>query len=257
MRIDLRARSMLLVCVTVAVICFSHPGWLLGVVGCELVSMAVLGVQLTGAGKMLRPMLVIMAVVWCVTVFVPPLRFLNDPVLGQVLFTLGPATATWAGVAAGGMFVLRMVAMLLATWIVLADAEVDEVIELANHWRLPPSVTTVITCSVATVPRLLARREQIAEAQTARGIQGRGTVSAWRSAVALMVPLIVTCMATAQDMAIALSMRGHGASRRMTVMSRLVWTPRDRGIFAVALLVTIMVPVVRFGLGWGSVLTTT
>ena len=152
------------------------------------------------------------------------------------------------------MFTGRMVAMVIATWGVLAQADVDEVLELANHWRAPAAVTTVLTCAVATIPRLVARRDQIAQAQASRGATDKGPLRSWTNAVSLMVPLLVTCVATAQDMAVALSMRGHGAARRLTVMTELRWSSRDRAVALGALAFCLVVPITRGLLGWGSVL---
>lgn len=254
MRTDLRTRLALLAAATSAVMCFSDPRWLAGLIVLEMVVLAALGISLAGIGRFLRPMLILMGFVWVVTVFVAPVRFLEDPDLGRVLASWGPLEATVGGVVAGAMFTERMVAMVMATWAVLVEADVDEVLELANHWRAPAAVTTVLTCAVATIPRLAARREQIAQAQASRGASRGGPVRSWTHAVSLMVPLMVTCVTTAQDMAVALSMRGHGAAHRLTVMADLSWRVRDRVVAWCALVFCLVVPIARVWLGWGSVL---
>lgn len=254
MKADLRARLALLLAVTVAVLCFNHPLWNLGVlVGLYLLLLAT-RTPLRGLLGMLAPIAPIMALVAVFAAVATPDRILHDSASLRVLWQWGPLRATAGGVMMGVTFLLRIVAMVTVTWAVLRETELDEVLDLAAHWRLPAWLSIMVSSAVAAIPNLARRREQIIQAQQARGapVDVRNPIRRWGVTVSIMVPLITSSLLVAEDLSSALSARGYGAHRGMTKMRDLRWVPKDIALAAVCLASTVAALVLRLGLGLGA-----
>lgn len=253
MRVDLRARLALLAAVTTAVMAFADPRWNLLVLGGLVGLLACLGVRTTGFGRVLRGLAPIMVLVGLAAAFATPDRVLHDPDHLRVWWQWGWLRVTPGGVLTGLNFGLRMISMVLVSWVVVVNTEVDEVLELAAHWRFPAWASIMVSTALAAVPSLARRREQIGIAQQARGLRlsGRNPLRRWTASVAIMVPLITSALLRAENLAIALSVRGYGAHPTMTSMRDLVWRRRDLAVAIGSLLVAMAAVVVRlvFGLG--------
>lgn len=253
MTLDLRARLAMLVAVTVMVIAFTHPLWVLGVLAGLVLVLLWTRTPLHGLGRLLRPLLPILLLVALFAAFATPDRVLHDPAHQRVLWRWGPLRATFGGVLLGCTLLLRMLSMVLVTWAVLAEASLDEVLELAAHWKLPASVAIMLSAAVAAIPNLSQRREQIMQAQQARGarVEVRNPFKRWAATVAIMVPLITSSLLTAENLAVALSARGYGAHRTMTTMRDLEWRARDAVIACGCLVIALVAVVARVALGTG------
>ncbi|MFT3889603.1 MAG: ATP-binding cassette domain-containing protein [Arachnia sp.] len=106
--------------------------------------------------------------------------------------------------------VLRLVGMVTWTVWALAAADVERGIAWARSSRLPPSLVLVLTIALRFVPTLSRRRERIRTAQRARGVpaDAGGPVRRARAAMGALVPLFVGAIATSDDLAAALAVRG-------------------------------------------------
>jgi energy-coupling factor transporter transmembrane protein EcfT len=118
------------------------------------------------------------------------------------------------------LLVLRLVGMVIWTVWALAKGDGEQGIALARASRLPPSLVLVVTIALRFVPTLTRRRERIALAQRARGarLDEGGPIRRARAQLAVLVPLFVGAIATANDLAAALTVRGVGTDS----------TPRSR-----------------------------
>ncbi|MBK7820745.1 MAG: ATP-binding cassette domain-containing protein [Tessaracoccus sp.] len=148
---------------------------------------------LRGAGSALLPLAPVAVFVGVFGYLVPP-GWVNDP-------------ATYAT-----LLVLRLAGMVIWTVWALAKGDGEQGIALARASRLPPSLVLVVTIALRFVPTLTRRRERIALAQRARGarLDEGGPIRRARAQLVVLVPLFVGAIATANDLAAALTVRGVG-----------------------------------------------
>ncbi len=113
------------------------------------------------------------------------------------------------------LLVLRLVGMVVWTVLALAKGDGEQGIALARASRLPPSLVLVVTIALRFVPTLTRRRERITLAQRARGarLDEGGPIRRARAQLAVLVPLFVGAIATANDLAAALTVRGVVSAR--------------------------------------------
>lgn len=106
--------------------------------------------------------------------------------------------------------VLRLVAMVTWTVFLLSMTDVEETVALVRSSRLPASLVLVLTMALRFIPTLRRRLSMIRDAQQARGITlgAGGPLRRLRSLTAILIPLFVGAIKSANDLADALTVRG-------------------------------------------------
>lgn len=149
----------------------------------------------------------------------------------QVLFRIGPITATGEGLALALEIGVRILALSGAlTLFYLTTRPADLVIDLERR-GVSPRVGFVANASVQTVPAMVERAGQITAAQRARGLDTEGSI--WRrlrGIVPLVGPVILGSIAEVEERSMALEARGFGRRGTRT----LLWSPPDSGRQAIA-----------------------
>ncbi len=142
----------------------------------------------------------------------------------QVLFQLGPITATAEGLSLALQTLARIVALSGAiTLFYLTTRPSDLVLDL-EHRGVSARVGFVANASVQTVPAMLERANAIVAAQRARGLDTEG--SAWRRVrglVPIAGPVVMGAIGQVEERTMALEARGFTRPGRRT----LLWTPAD------------------------------
>lgn len=169
----------------------------------------------------------------------------------QVLFRIGPITATGEGLG----FALEILARIMAisgavTLFYLTTRPADLVVDLERR-GVSPRVAFVANASVQTVPAMVERASQITAAQRARGLDTEGRL--WRRVrgiVPIVGPVILGSIAEVEERTMALEARGFTRPGRRT----LLWSPPDRGVEAFLrwglVVVLVALIVVRVGGLW-------
>lgn len=143
----------------------------------------------------------------------------------QVLFRIGPITATGEGLG----FALEILARIMAisgavTLFYLTTRPADLVVDLERR-GVSPRVAFVANASVQTVPAMVERASQITAAQRARGLDTEGRI--WRRVrgiLPIVGPVILGSIAEVEERTMALEARGFTRPGRRT----LLWSPPDR-----------------------------
>jgi energy-coupling factor transport system permease protein len=149
----------------------------------------------------------------------------------EVLFRIGPITATAEGLA----FALEILARLMAisgavTLFYLTTRPSDLVVDLERR-GISPRIAFVANASVQTVPAMVERAAQITSAQRARGLDTEGSI--WRrlrGIVPIVGPVILGSIAEVEERTMALEARGFGRPGRRTLLR----TPADSTAQAIA-----------------------
>ncbi len=187
----------------------------------------------------------------------PPLPFIVFLALLQVLFaprgeavtplwTWGPVFASAAGLLSGALLVLRFAALILTlSWLSFCISTTETVraldallapltaIGLPTH-----AFVLMVQVTLRFLPLLALEAERIAKSQASRGAEwgtGRGgLLRRAQQALPLLVPLFLTGLQRAENLALAMQARGYQGGKGRTSMTPLRFRPADAAALALA-----------------------
>lgn len=196
-----------------------------GVVG--PVALTALAVLLPGAvagtlPRLLRVGLVV-ALPLAVSVLVVNLFFF--PAGATTLFRIGPIAATAEGLAFAIETLVRLMAITGALVLFYLTTPIGSLVVDLERRGVSARVAFVVSASVRTVPAIVERAGQIADAQRARALDTEGSV--WRrirGLVPLVGPVLLGSIGDVEARAMALEARGFSRSGPRS----LLWAPADR-----------------------------
>jgi energy-coupling factor transport system permease protein len=198
-----------------------------GIVGpLVLVAVAVLLPALVaGVARPLLRAVVLLALPIAISVVV--INVLFFPAGQEVLFRIGPITATVEGLVFAVEVVARIVAISGAiSLFYLTTTPGDLTIDLERR-GVPPRLAFVASASVQTVPAMVERAATITAAQRARGLDTEGSIAARiRGIVPIVGPVILGAIGEVEKRTMALEARGFSRPGRRT----LLWQPADSSI---------------------------
>jgi energy-coupling factor transport system permease protein len=221
-----------------------------GVIG--PVGLTVLAVLLPAAVARVLPRLLrvglLLALPLAVSVLVVNLFFY--PSGSTVLFRIGPITATAEGLAFAIETLVRRMAITGALALFYLTTPIGSLVVDLERRGVSPRIAFVVSSTVRTVPAIVERAGQIAEAQRARGLDTEG--SPWRRVRGLLplaAPVVLGSIGEVEERTMALEARGFSRPGRRS----LLWAPRDRGWERVArwlMVLTIPALIVAGFAGW-------
>lgn len=195
-----------------------------GVVG-PLVLVAVAVLVPAAVSGVLRPLVrtvVLLALPIAISVVV--INVLFFPGGQQVLFRIGPITATAEGLAFALEVVARIVAISGAVSLFYLTTTPGELTIDLERRGVPPRLAFVASASVQTVPAMVDRAAAITAAQRARGLDTEGSIAArLRGIVPIVGPVILGAIGEVEKRTMALEARGFSRPGRRT----LLWHPAD------------------------------
>jgi len=207
---------------------------LLLVGGLFLLARAPLGHALRG----LRPLLPLFFIVLVLQLFFYPHR--------QAVAAGSPALWQWGrfvlsgeGMIALAAMLLRMAALALVLTLLTSIADVtglvhgvEGLLRPFQRLRLPAhEVSMVLVVALRFVPLLTREMERLMKAQAARGAdfgRGRGgVIKRVRRTFPLLIPLFITTLRRAEELAVAMEARGYVGGKGRTHLVRLRFRPAD------------------------------
>jgi energy-coupling factor transport system permease protein len=144
---------------------------------------------------------------------------------------VGPVGLSGEGLVAGAQAALRVVAFAVSVAILALTTPVDDLLDDLEAHGAGRRATFVVGSAIRTVPRLLERGRDIADAQRARGLDLDGPP--WRRArgiVPLAGPLVVGVLAEADDRSIALESRAFSMPGRRVTLRPFPDSGRQRAV---------------------------
>ena len=157
------------------------------------------------------------------TIFLVQVFFFHG---GRVYFRLVPAwswtAVTEAGIRFGVAMVLRTLAMTSLIPLLLCTTELkDLVVALVEKVRFPAEYALMLVTILRFIPTFLGELEQITMAQRARGFKndGRFPWQKWKGLLPLTIPLVRNALVRAQELAVAMQLRGYSGGKRSFLRS--------------------------------------
>jgi energy-coupling factor transport system permease protein len=246
-RLDPRTRivayTLVLLAVTVAV---NIPA-VLAVILLVLLTLVLAHIPVRYALRSLLPPLPFLMILAVLQIFLSPTQSADN----RILFELGPLQATTAGLLSAMQLLAKFSALILLIGLSSFTISSSELIHglrslLAPLARLKlPVQDLVLTIQVMLrfIPFLAISAERIAKAQAARGATwgtGRGNlVARVREVAPLIVPLFLTSLRRAENLALAMDARAYGLKPNRTSLVELEYHSRDFLVMALAALVAV------------------
>ncbi|WP_048149334.1 energy-coupling factor transporter transmembrane component T family protein [Palaeococcus ferrophilus] len=220
----------------VAVVTFNSP-YLLGalflmlIAGLRLLGRITLGEQWRVL-KPLLPLMIITAAIW---------PFILKPPLFGLLFGAG--------------YAFRLGSMALITFSLLLTTKQKELVLGFIKLGMPYEIGLTLTIALRYIPTLYILATNIMDAQKARGLElEKGNfLQRARKTVPILVPLIVSSIKTAHELAIALESRGFGAGKKRTLLHDIEMKGRDYAALAVLMAGFAVLMFLRYRYGLGHV----
>jgi energy-coupling factor transport system permease protein len=143
----------------------------------------------------------------------------------DVLFRLGPVTATGEGLRFALEIVVRLLAISGAISLFYRTTTPAELTTDLERRGVSPRLAFVANASVQSVPAMIERAAVITEAQRARGLDTEGSpLSRVRGIIPIVGPVVLGAIAEVEQRTMALEARGFSRPGRRT----LLWQPEDR-----------------------------
>ena len=137
----------------------------------------------------------------------------------DVLFTLGPFSATGTGLVAASQAALRVLAFATSVALFALTTRTDELVDDLERRGLGRRAAFILTTAIGTVPRLAERAREIVEAQRSRGLNTEGSIRARvRGVLPVAGPLVLSALTEVEHRAMALEARAFAAPGNRTVL---------------------------------------
>jgi energy-coupling factor transport system permease protein len=196
-----------------AIVAFGVRGW----TG-PLVVLAIVAVTAAVAGvtRQMRPF-VLATIPLIASILLVNIFFF--PGAQDVIFRIGPVSATWSGLGAALQAALRVVAFALSVAVFSLTTTTDDLLVDLEHRGVGRRGVFVIGSAIRTVPRMVERAGEIVESQRARALDTEG--SWWRrirGVLPLAGPMILSALTEVEERTIALEARAFSATARRTTL---------------------------------------
>jgi energy-coupling factor transport system permease protein len=168
----------------------------------------------------------------------------------DVIFTVGPFSATATGFVDAVQTALRVLAFALSVGLFALTTPTAQLVADLESRGLGRRAAFVLGAAVGLVPRLIEHAREIAEAQRARGLDTEGSLRRRvRGVIPLAGPLVVGALSDVEDRAMALEARAFTAPGQRTVLRHHPDGPAQRALRWSLVLGTVLLVVAAVG-GW-------
>jgi energy-coupling factor transport system permease protein len=143
--------------------------------------------------------------------------------------------------------------MISVTYIFISSTAIDDILLLMSEMKAPYWLSILITTAISFIPTMNHKKDLIFQAQKSRGatVNQKGVFGQLLSFVPIMVPLITNSILMANNLAIAMTNRGYGATSQMTMMKDLSFSRVDKVLLVLILLIFIGAVILRFPFKYG------
>ena len=171
----------------------------------------------------------------------------------DVLFTIGPFSATGTGLVAATQAALRVLAFATSVALFALTTRTDELVDDLERRGLGRRAAFILTTAIGTVPRLGERAREIVEAQRSRGLNTEGGFRARaRGILPVAGPLVLSALTEVENRAMALEARAFAAPGKRTVLRAYPDSTEQGALRWGLVLLTIVLLAAAFSgvLGW-------
>lgn len=251
-RLDVRTKVFWLITILVLSFLFNDPLYV-SVILCNVLFTAFyIGLPLNRLRVMFQPLIPVMI---CILLFAgfgfQQTHFVKD-LSRKVLWEVFGLQFTIGGILIGVTLITRLVIIVVSTSIVTLTTRFDDFIALMRKLRFPGELLLAMLTAFRFIPTLTRELEEVTSAQQARGLnfEKGGFVEKVKKRIPLMIPMLVRGIRHAENLAIAMLIRGFGASKNRTWLYDIKMSRIDYALFVfISLALSIGIYIRSIGLG--------
>lgn len=197
--------------------------------------------------KGLKPIAVLITITFFINVFMTK---------GEVLYRIGPLTATKEGLAQAGFMAIRLVLLVVGTTLLTLTTSpislTDGIEKLLNPFKrigVPAhELAMMMTIALRFIPTLLEEADKIMKAQMARGadFESGNVVRRAQNLIPLLVPLFISAFRRADELSMAMESRCYRGGENRTRMRELLLVKADYIALAMSITYFIGMILLRF-----------
>lgn len=249
-RLDPRAKFLAVIAVLAYVLLFQRPEYMIAAFAFVIVIIWVFGhispLQYWKLLVLFTPLIFAVALIQGLT-FHPP--------ESSVIFTVGPAQFSDAGLLFGGSIGIRLATMGI-TFMMFSMTTMPTDVGLAlNKVGVPFRYAYLATFGLRFLPMMQDNLVTIQSARAARGDLDSGSKNPFRRLKSLPMsffPLAANSLRQSGEIAKALELRGYGRSEGRTTVNDISFSGRDYAVVGLAVGCIVAVVYTRFALGVGA-----
>jgi len=146
-----------------------------------------------------------------------------------LVFTIGDLKFYKEGLVHATLLIIRVVNMITAFGLLILTTRPSDMVANLVQKGLSPKLGYILSSVLQIIPQMLSTASTIMDAQRSRGLETEGNFSQKLKAFfALIGPLVLSSLVEARERAIAIEMRGFGATKRPTFVTLIPETPPDK-----------------------------
>ena len=221
-RLDPRTKLLAVALATIALIAYSAPTP-------TLITLLILQALAITTRVPLRHILSAWQSLWPITLLIAVLSSFVWFSGAPALIHLGPLAITTRSLMLAIAMALRVDALAFAVLLLLWTTEQGAIVAGLTRLGLPFGASLTMAITMQFVPTLGRIAGEILEAQQARGMRvPRGNpIATGKAYFPVLVPLIISALRMADNLSMALTARGYGASMQCTSRRQLRMAPLD------------------------------
>ncbi|WP_226038352.1 energy-coupling factor transporter transmembrane component T family protein [Aquibacillus saliphilus] len=171
---------------------------------------------------------------------------------GEIYLDWGPITISEFGLINGVYIFCRFVMIIFISTVITLTTKPIDLTDAINillrplqKLRIPvDELSLMLSISLRFIPNLLDETQKVMDAQRARGTEfGEGSLfRQMKTLVPIFLPLFVSSLNRAEDMANAMEVRGYQSGEKRSIFRQLYWRRRDTlSLFIMILLTTLLI----------------
>jgi energy-coupling factor transport system permease protein len=146
-----------------------------------------------------------------------------------MLVRLGPLSVGQEGLIFAARIVIRLVAALAASLLLIISTHPSHLIQALVEVGLPHGMAYLLGSPLLLLPQMVMRVNAIQAAQQARGMETQGNfLQRVRALFPLIAPLVFSAILDVEERSLALEVRGFNAQNSKTSLIELLDTPGQR-----------------------------
>lgn len=172
--------------------------------------------------KGLKPIFILIIITFLINTFMTK---------GEVIFTIGPLSATEEGIRQASFMAIRLILLVIATTVltlttspILLTDGIEKLLSPFKRIGVPAhELAMMMTIALRFIPTLLEETDKIMKAQMARGadFESGNIVRRAKNLVPLLVPLFISAFRRADELAMAMEARCYRGGENRTRMREL------------------------------------
>ncbi len=173
-----------------------------------------------------------------------------------VLFEIGWLQITLEGLESALLIILRFIMIVLMSTILtltttpleIADG-IEALLNPLKKFKVPvQEIALILSIALRFVPTLMQETEKIMNAQRARGVDfsAGSLVERMKKVVPLLIPLFISSIDRADQLAVAMTARGYRGGDSRTKLRQLIWSKRDTFLMLYFAALTILFLLAQF-----------